>query len=326
MIRGVHAPGTRIDLLGQAIGVGGFEFAHAAVVENDARQGIIFGEFLQHIFAGGRLAGRGFAQHGDAEFVEENFLNLFRRAEIEGLTGAVVGALFQFLDAQREFAALLFQHGDVDGDAGAFHARQHRHQRHLQFVVEFLQGRQRLQLRPEVLMQSQRDVGILGGIRPGLLDGHLRERNLLGAFAGHIFVVNGGMAEVFQRQRVHVVTRCGAVQHIALQHGVVTDAAQDDAVIGEHAHVVFEILPELGLGGVFQQRAEFAAVSPHDPVAPAHRHSYGPGAHRPLYRRRWRRTRRRSRPACNRGWWSRCRRRTGRRRRVASATGRVVLR
>ena len=45
-------------------------------------------------------------------------------------------------------------------------------------------------------------------------------------------------------QAVHIV-RLVALEHVRLQQRVVRDAAEPDAVIGEHVLVVLEVLPEL---------------------------------------------------------------------------------
>ena len=80
------------------------------------------------------------------------------------------------------------------------------------------------ELRPQRLVQPQRDVGVLGGVLGGALHRHLVEADLLGALAGDVLVVDGVDAEVVLRQRIHVVARGGAVQHVGLEHGVVAHA------------------------------------------------------------------------------------------------------
>ena len=72
----MDAPGLWVDEFGQAVGIGGFEFGEAAMLQDEARQfgAVAFGEFGQHFFVGARLAFRGFAQHGQAELVVEDFL------------------------------------------------------------------------------------------------------------------------------------------------------------------------------------------------------------------------------------------------------------
>jgi len=64
------------------------------------------------------------------------------------------------------------------------------------------------------------------------------------------------VAQVLEGQGVQVVTAGGAVEDIGLQHGVVGYALEPDAVIGQHAHVVLEVLAGLGPRRVLQQRLE----------------------------------------------------------------------
>jgi hypothetical protein len=72
-------------------------------------------------------------------------------------------------------------------------------------------------------VQPQRDVRILGGVGAGLLQRDLVEGQLLGALAGDVLEVDGVLVQILLRQRVHVVPGGGAVEHVALQHGVVGD-------------------------------------------------------------------------------------------------------
>ena len=74
---GVDATAARVYLLRQFVGVGRFEFAQGAMIENEARQVVVRGQFLQHRFCSGGLAGFGLAQSGQLQFVVENHLQLF---------------------------------------------------------------------------------------------------------------------------------------------------------------------------------------------------------------------------------------------------------
>ena len=83
-------------------------------------------------------------------------------------------------------------------------------------------------------MQLQRDVRILRRIFRRAIHVDLIEGDLLRAFAGDIFVMNGLDAEILLGGRIHVVASGDAVEHVRLQHGIVALAAQRDAVIREH--------------------------------------------------------------------------------------------
>ena len=47
-----------------------------------------------------------------------------------------------------------------------------------------------------------------------------------------------------------------ALQHIGFEQGVVRDAAQGHAVVGEHMLVILEVLPELSRPGILQPGAQ----------------------------------------------------------------------
>ena len=90
-------------------------------------------------------------------------------------------------------------------------------------------------------MYAQRDVGILGGVGRGAFDIDLVEADLLGALAAQVFVGDGVEAEVAGAQLAEVVALVG-LDDVALQHGVVRDAGQRDAVVGEDVLVVLGVL------------------------------------------------------------------------------------
>ena len=128
--------------------------------------------------------------------------------------------------------------------------------RHFDVAIHMLQALLRGDLRRQVLMQLQRDVGIFGGIVRGGVDIHLVEADLFRALARHFGEADGLHVEMAQREVVHVV-RLVAFQHVGLQQRVVVYTRKPDAVIGEDMHVVFEVLPELVVLRAFQPVLEF---------------------------------------------------------------------
>jgi hypothetical protein len=68
--------------------------------------------------------------------------------------------------------------------------------------------------------------------------------DLLGALAAQVFVGDGGQSEVAGAQLAEVVALVG-LDDVALQHGVVGDAGQRDAVVGENVLVVLGVLQHL---------------------------------------------------------------------------------
>ncbi len=57
---GVHAAGSRVEHAAQLVGIGGFQLGQAAMFQQHFGQRKILGQFLQHIFIGGRRAFRRF--------------------------------------------------------------------------------------------------------------------------------------------------------------------------------------------------------------------------------------------------------------------------
>ena len=168
---------------------------------------VALGELLEHVLGGRRLPGRRLAHHRQLHLLEQDVAELLGRIEVERRAGFLVRLAEHFHEPLGEFSALRAQHLPVEQHAVLFHAQQHRHQRLFAFFVQRLERGHGGDLRPQHLVQAQRDVGVLGGIFGGLVDRHLAEGDLLGALAGDVFVVNGADAEITLRGRVHVVAQ-----------------------------------------------------------------------------------------------------------------------
>ena len=95
---------------------------------------------------------------------------------------------------------------------------------------------------------------------PALFQRHLVETDLFGALAGHFLEGDGLDPQMAHRQVVHVVLTV-AFQYIGLQQGIVRDAVEFDAMVGQNVFVVFEVLADLADGRIFQQRFECASVA-----------------------------------------------------------------
>ena len=126
MIRSVNAAGGGIDLLRQFVGVGRFEFRHAAIFQDQFGQRVVRGQLLEDILRGRRLSGRRLARHRDAELAEQDFLELLRRIHIELTAGFRVRLEFQLVHADGELFAVVAQQVPVDEDPGPLHAVEHR--------------------------------------------------------------------------------------------------------------------------------------------------------------------------------------------------------
>ncbi len=253
VVAGVYPSRARIDDLGQFLGIGRTQFGQTSIFEDQARQFMFIGNRLQRLFVGRGLALGCFQHRRQLQLVKQKGLELLGRIEAERMPGQRVALFGQLLHARRQLSSLLAQRIDIHQHAALLHAGQHRHQRNLQITIDGDGARFCRQLWPDRLMQAQGDVGVFRRVARCHANVDLRERNLPGALPGDVLVVDGLVAEVLLCQRVHVVPRCGGVQHVGFKHGVVADTLQADAGTCQHVHVVFCMLAELGLGGILEQ-------------------------------------------------------------------------
>ena len=258
MVGGMHPPGVWVDLPGQLVRVGGFQLGERPVFDNDRRQFVAHaGQVLQHQFLRGGLALGRLLQDRQAQLVVEDLLQLLGAVQIELAASQIPGLGLQPFDALRQFLAVPAQEAAIHGDAVALHAREQADQGPFDVLEHPNQGRRRGDFRPQGLMQPQADVRIFRRILGGLVQGNLIEAQLLPSPAGHILVANGLQIQVLAGQLVHVVLAdAHAVEDVGFQHAVVGDAGQFDAGPGQHAQVVLEVVAQLGLGRVRQQRPE----------------------------------------------------------------------
>ncbi len=152
-----------------------------------------------------------------------------------------MGLRFKRHDLPADFMTLARQYRGVDQDAGALHLPDDLAGRHLEVVVDV--GKPLFFGEPRVqrLVDAQRDIGILGGVARGALDVDLVEADLPRALAAQVYVSNGVQPEVAGAQLAEVVALVG-FDDIALQHGVMFDTGQCDAVVGENVLVIFRVL------------------------------------------------------------------------------------
>ncbi len=138
-VAGMHAPGPGIHHLRQLVGVGGFEFCHAAIFEQQLGQRVIEREFLQHFFVGGRRAARRFLFNRQAEFVEQDLLDLLGRIQVERLLCRNECLRLDGHQLLAQLVALSRQLGAVDEHAVALHLEQHLAHRQFDVAVHLLQ-------------------------------------------------------------------------------------------------------------------------------------------------------------------------------------------
>ncbi len=170
----------------QLVGIGRFELRQHAIVEHDARQRIGLRQFLQNVFRGGRLTGRGFARDRDLHLLEQHLRELFRRLDIEFIAGDGARLSQQFLQLPGDFPTLCPQQGAIDQYSVMLHTQQHRDQRLFKLLVQSPQLGYGFDLRPQRVMQPQGDIGIFRRVFRRLVHRHLVERELFRALAGNI--------------------------------------------------------------------------------------------------------------------------------------------
>ena len=105
-------------------------------------------------------------------------------------------------------------------------------------------------------MQPKRHIRVFRRVGPSFVQGDLIEGELLGSLPRDVLEMNGAMAEVLERERIHVVAGRRAVEHVGFQHRIETHSLELDTAAGKNAHVVFEILPDLYVPRILQQRSQ----------------------------------------------------------------------
>ena len=152
-------------------------------MQDDFGQGVVGRELFEHGFVGGNAAFGGFFQAfgGDAHFVEQDFLQLFGRVEVERLACGGVGFLFELHQLGAEFCALAGEFGAVNSYAVAFHFKQYLCNGQLHFFIHF--KLLDVHLRTQVRFEAQGEIGVLGGVFGRLPDSDVGKTDLLCAFA-----------------------------------------------------------------------------------------------------------------------------------------------
>ena len=105
-------------------------------------------------------------------------------------------------------------------------------------------------------MQRNAQSRILNRVARGFVNLYLRKGNLAHAFATHVFIRQTGDVHIARGNRIQTMLRRG-VEHIGFEQRVVYHAVERNAVIGKHMAVVFQMLADFVLIGIFQPRLEF---------------------------------------------------------------------
>gem|GEM_PF-3119453 len=168
-------------------------------------------------------------------------------------------AFLEFEQALADLVALLRQQPGIDQDAGTLHAEEHVAHRYLDLFVDPPQAGVAVDLRLELLLQAQAEVGVLGGVGCRLVDRHLLETDLLRALAAKRFVGDRLQPEVAAGELAEVVPAdavAARFEDVGLEQRVVPHAGEADAVVGEDVLVVLQVLADLRLCRVFEPRLQ----------------------------------------------------------------------
>src|SRR5215831_4265921 len=132
---GVNAPVRRVDQLWERVNISAFELRQLPVLDDESRQFVFFGQFIQHVSAGRDLPRSRAARDLEIQHLE-NLAELLRRADVEFAPGQLVNLLREFiqllLHLDREFG----QDADVGAESGLFHIVKNRDERHLDLSVD----------------------------------------------------------------------------------------------------------------------------------------------------------------------------------------------
>ena len=110
-------------------------------------------------------------------------------------------------------------------------------------------------------VQPPGDVGILGGVGGGTVEGHFGKADRLLAGAAQVLEGDGGVAEVALRKLVHPVSAPDPVLaapgvEIEADHHRVVDRADRDSLPGDDVEVILAVLEDLEDRFVLQQRLQ----------------------------------------------------------------------
>ena len=256
-IGGVDAPGALLDLPRQGVEIGRFQLRQPPMVQNEARQHMVEGQFLQNRFRRRALPGLGLLMHRQVELVVEHLLQLLRRPQVEPPASLRIRFLGKRFDSLPELPAMRRQTPGIHQRTGPFDPGEHRQERLFDVRVHGLQTARGLELRPERPVQPQREIRLFRPIGGGLVHGEGAKRQLLGAAPGQVLIARRLKAQVFGRQVLQVVApRSHAVEDVGFQHGVELRAGERHAVVGQHVDGELEVVPHLAHRDVFQERLQ----------------------------------------------------------------------
>ena len=234
---GVQAARAVVEQQWQRVHVSGFQLGELPVFQHQARDFVLGGQAFEHVHGGGdSFPFAVFHRLGQVELVEQNVAKLLGRVDVEFLSGKLV-------DLPRHRLAIAIQplghggqHVAINLHAGIFHARQHGHQRKINFVVQLQQ--------------------------PGLLNFFAQCRGQAAGDVGGFRNRSGELhVELAQRNRGKLVVGVGRIEQVGVEHGVVLDAGELDAIrvfgpARERVHGGFGIVNRFRQPGIGERRLD----------------------------------------------------------------------
>ena len=167
----MHAPRFGVDISGQRVGIGALELGQQPPFQHLHRELVaLCGKLFQCPGVGAPGAGLGAPSAGQAHLVEQDFAELFWRADIKVFACQLFDLVFEPRDGLGKGAGEAGQCGAVNLDASALHLGQHGRQRALQCLVDRSDGLGR-QARFQFYPKSQGDIGLFARIFRGAIDG-----------------------------------------------------------------------------------------------------------------------------------------------------------
>src|SRR5690606_5281840 len=136
------------------------------------------------------------AEHREPELVVEHLLKLLRPADVARSAGRGVRLRLRLGHRLGALAALPAPPLGVAPVAGTLHLEQHFRERLFELDVELRELRHGLEPRPELAVQAQRDVSVLGRVAARALEIELVERDLLRAAAANVLELDRALAEI----------------------------------------------------------------------------------------------------------------------------------